>query len=116
MAVLYCVKFIGEEVSSRLRAAGIPVAWLTRSRDARLSDPRDSAVKVVTFHSSKGLEFPVVAIPGLGFLPDSRNAESEEVRLAYVAMTRAMDRLFMTYHRDLPFVQRILDTGASLAA
>ena len=56
----------------------------------------------MTIHSSKGLEFPIVFVPGLSenFFP-ARKAEDErqleeERRLAYVAYTRAKDALFLT--------------------
>lgn len=55
---------------------------------------------IMTLHMSKGLEFPVVFIPGLeeGILPHSRSlydpeALEEERRLVYVGMTRAMEKL-----------------------
>lgn len=66
-------------------------------------------VQLMTAHAAKGLEFPVVLVTGLedGLFPSLRNnmgseAEieqrlSEERRLCYVAMTRARDRLFLTY-------------------
>ncbi|MGB5495154.1 MAG: 3'-5' exonuclease, partial [Sedimenticolaceae bacterium] len=56
-------------------------------------------------------EYPIVAIPGLGYLPYERGDESEEVRLAYVAMTRAMDLLIMTCHQESPFVKRLAAAG-----
>ena len=69
-----------------------------------------SAVKLMTCHKSKGLEFPVVFIPGVqvGIFPNERyvrnkeNLESER-RLFYVSMTRAIDRLYLTCNSD-PFV------------
>ena len=58
----------------------------------------------MTLHAAKGLEFPVVFIVGMedGLFPSSRASDSEEDleeerRLAYVGMTRAMRRLFLTY-------------------
>jgi DNA helicase-2/ATP-dependent DNA helicase PcrA len=60
----------------------------------------------MTIHSAKGLEFPVVIIPGLeeGIFPGSQSlidpAElEEERRLAYVALTRAKKELYI-YHTD----------------
>jgi len=70
----------------------------------------------VTFHSSKGLEYRVVGIPGVGFLPHERFDEADEVRLAYVAMTRTTERLFMTYHRESAFAKRLIAAGARPAA
>ena len=63
-----------------------------------------NAVTLMTMHAAKGLEFPVVFIVGMeeGLFPGSRSYDDEsnleeERRLAYVAMTRAMRRLFLTY-------------------
>jgi superfamily I DNA/RNA helicase len=108
MAILYRWAFVEREVSKSLQAAGIPASVLKDVKGRAASD----TVKLVTFHSSNGLEFPVVAIPGFGFLPDDREDEEQELRLAYVAMTRAMDELIMTHHRESAFVQRVAASGA----
>lgn len=70
-------------------------------------DPSADAVVLMTVHSAKGLEFPVVFLPGLedGIFPSSQaNTDEEELeeerRLAYVAVTRAKDRLFCTYAHE----------------
>lgn len=62
------------------------------------------AVTMITLHNAKGLEFPVVFLGGLeeGLFPLSRAMEApggleEERRLFYVGVTRAMDRLSLTY-------------------
>lgn len=65
---------------------------------------KKNSVTLMTLHAAKGLEFPVVFIVGMedGLFPSSRAVESEsdleeERRLAYVGMTRAMRKLFLTY-------------------
>ncbi|MBO4812683.1 UvrD-helicase domain-containing protein [Candidatus Saccharibacteria bacterium] len=77
--------------------------------DASLMSSADEATKknsvtLMTMHAAKGLEFPVVFIVGMeeGLFPSSRVMEDEseleeERRLAYVGMTRAMKKLFLTY-------------------
>lgn len=62
----------------------------------------DSAV-LMTIHSAKGLEFPIVFLSGLeeGLFPGMRSMESdddieEEIRLCYVAITRAKEQLYIT--------------------
>ena len=63
---------------------------------------KPSAVKLMTIHAAKGMEFPVVFLCGLseGIFPgrraDTREKLEEERRLAYVAFTRAKDRLFLS--------------------
>ncbi|MFQ5648442.1 MAG: ATP-dependent helicase [bacterium] len=67
-------------------------------------DDRSNAITLMTLHSAKGLEFPVVYITGLeeGLFPLSRTLTSddeleEERRLFYVGATRAKEKLFLTW-------------------
>ncbi len=67
-------------------------------------DENADAVVLMTIHSAKGLEFPVVFLPGLedGIFPGMQSILDpseleEERRLAYVAITRAKERLFITH-------------------
>ena len=93
-------------------------------------DPAAGAVTFMTLHAAKGLEFPAVIMIGCeeGLLPfdrgDGKNRDlEEERRLAFVGMTRARDRLFLTsarYRRlrgmqtrqvDSPFLTEIGEKG-----
>jgi DNA helicase-2/ATP-dependent DNA helicase PcrA len=77
-------------------------------RNALLSDidtigDTDDAVMLMTLHSAKGLEFPIVFIAGMqeGLLPHQMSIQEgdieEERRLCYVGMTRAKKRLYLTW-------------------
>lgn len=79
-------------VRAELRRSGIPSTW---KDDVTFSESQDT-VKLLPFHSSKGLEYPIVVIPGAGLLPASDDTNEEEARLLYVAMTRATSQLFVT--------------------
>lgn len=61
-----------------------------------------SGVKLMTIHKAKGLEFPVVFVVGLveGIMPTKRGDLEEERRICFVALSRAMDRLYVTYSHN----------------
>lgn len=68
------------------------------------ADEYEDAVQMMTLHSAKGLEFPLVFIAGVeeGLFPHKMSAEEpgrleEERRLCYVGITRAMKKLYLTY-------------------
>ena len=52
---------------------------------------------------SKRLEFPVVALPGVGHMPAKGEDEQEAARVFYVAATRATQRLLVTVSGDCGF-------------
>jgi Nuclease-related domain/UvrD-like helicase C-terminal domain/AAA domain len=58
-------------------------------------DPSSNKIKVMTMKVSKGLEFPIVALPGVGHMPAQGEDEKEAARVFYVAATRATQRLVM---------------------
>ena len=67
----------------------------------------DDSVVLMTLHSAKGLEFPVVFIPGMeeGIFPGNQSLYSEEDleeerRLAYVGITRAKEKLYLLHARQ----------------
>ena len=79
--------------------------WLALRSDLDSLAGSTSAVTMMTVHSAKGLEFPVVFVAGMeeGIFPHVHPGEEdpgsleEERRLAYVAITRAERRLYLTY-------------------
>jgi superfamily I DNA/RNA helicase len=70
--------------------------------------PGRDSITVMTMHVSKGLEFPVVAIPGVGQMPAGGADEHEEARLFYVAATRATQRLVITVSGEGGFGGRLV--------
>lgn len=72
--------------------------------DIDSADPDSQAITLMTMHAAKGLEFPVVFMPGMEetIFPHSRalydqSEMEEERRLCYVGMTRAREELYMLY-------------------
>ncbi|WP_026079588.1 DNA helicase PcrA [Spirulina subsalsa] len=70
-------------------------------------DEEASRVSLMTLHSAKGLEFPIVFLVGMeqGLFPNSRAIQDplsleEERRLCYVGITRAQEQLFLTYTQE----------------
>lgn len=98
MAVIYRHYGIGKDVSQLLTRKGIPFEW-QQDKNKKFDLNHDS-VKIVTMHSSKGLEFPLVCIPAVGAATKHAEPEEDEARLLYVAMTRATHELFMTYGEE----------------
>ena len=82
--------------------------WLNVDSNSKYYSPADPSVKLLTMHSSKGLEFPVVFIPGIGFMPSSSQAIADEAKLLYVAMIRATNYLELSGDiRSSGFVERL---------
>lgn len=78
--------------------------WLALRSDLDALAGQSSAITMMTVHSAKGLEFPVVFVAGMedGIFPHRAHEEDpasleEERRLAYVAITRAERKLYLTY-------------------
>ena len=78
------------------------------------------AATLITMHAVKGLEFPIVFMSGMeeGVFPHVRSLESEsqleeERRLAYVGITRAMDRAYLSYTRHRMLFGRTNDNPPS---
>ncbi len=78
---------------------------------------QSARVTLMTLHNAKGLEFSVVFLAGLeeGLFPHSRSTLPEEVeeerRLCYVGITRAQEKLFLSYSRRRRFYGRSSESG-----
>jgi len=96
-------------------------AALQSDQDELQSKEESDAVRLMTIHASKGLEFPYVFITGLeeGLFPherlDTQGVDHEEERrLFYVALTRAEKKIFLTYaHVRMIFGQQRVNVPSS---
>lgn len=99
-------------VAGQLGKRGLAVTLAADAQRRELFDGPPS-VKVLTMHSSKGLEFDSVFIPGLceigGTQHDDDERRRHRVRLLYVAMTRALRQLSLSHHGDSPLVDQMRD-------
>jgi len=110
IAVLFRHNRQGEQWRDALEHAGIRARLADdKGGKATLFLVKDS-VRLISMKSSKGLEFPVVIIPGLGQMPAPGEDETQQARLLYVAMTRATERLVLIHHEDSLFSKRIRDS------
>jgi hypothetical protein len=73
------------------------------------------SIKLLTLHSAKGLEFPLVFVAGLQALPMQDESLEDAARLLYVAMTRATQTLVLSAHGRSPMVERVQASLDSVA-
>jgi hypothetical protein len=106
MACLYPEHWIGEKVAQVLTGHGVPIDMAKNNRN-RVSIKR-AAVRLLSMHTAKGLEFPCVAIAGLGLLGRHGETIEECVRLTYVGVTRATHEALLTYSSESALVQRLI--------
>lgn len=108
MGVFYTAPFVAEEIATELAATNVPFDWF-RDAASKSLDPSRPRVKLMTPHSSKGLQYRVAIIAGVGFwpYPTPVQTEAEQARLLYVAMTRATHELVLTSSRGSRFSERL---------
>jgi superfamily I DNA/RNA helicase len=106
MACLYPEHWIGERVARVLAKHDVPIDMAKNNKN-RISMKR-AAVRFLSMHNAKGLEFPCVAIAGLGFLGRHGEPVEECVRLTYVGVTRATHEALLTYSSESALVQRLI--------
>jgi ATP-dependent exoDNAse (exonuclease V) beta subunit len=71
-------------------------------------DPAADTIKVLTMHTSKGLEFPVVALVGAGRMPAEGEDEREDAKLFYMCATRAVKWFMIEVVENGKFPHHIL--------
>ncbi len=107
MCVVYCHRWMGKEIADEFQRTMIPTSWLRDTSAKKKLDVKEETVKLVTMHSSKGLEFETVAAAGVGYMGFEEEREASDAKLLYVAMTRAMDNLLVTSCKETPMVERL---------
>ncbi len=111
MCVSYRSNWMGEKLKAALKAESIPIQWLGTSKSKKQFKPSQQAVKLMTMHSSKGLEFPVMAVAGVGYMPVQSADEAAEAKLLYVALTRSTEKLLVTGHQETQFIAELQAVG-----
>ena len=102
--VTACKQFVQPEEDEQLTPLAAFLAQVSLDSGETQAESHESAVQLMTIHTAKGLEFSQVFLTGVeeGMFPSMQSAEEpsrieEERRLCYVGMTRAMEKLFITY-------------------
>jgi len=116
MCVTYRNNWMGEKLKAAFTQAAISVRLLANAQAKKQLKLNEDCVKLMSMHSSKGLEFPVVAVSGVGRMPTGKADAVAEAKLLYVAMTRSTDKLLITADRDSEFVSKLSqveDAGGS---
>jgi DNA helicase-2/ATP-dependent DNA helicase PcrA len=93
-----------EDIDAGLSELSAFLSHATLEAGENQGEAWDDCVQLMTLHSAKGLEFPVVFLVGMeeGLFPSQRSVDDEarleeERRLAYVGITRAREKLFVTH-------------------
>lgn len=115
IAVIYGYKWQAQVLQRALKRAGILHIWLKDADSKKAYDANAESVALLTRQSSKGLEFDTVVLAGLGGLKEDEESLENEVRLLYVGMTRARQRLLLTGSGDNWFVNRFAGSGTGSA-
>lgn len=109
IAILARTKYQMPAFEQALGRRGLSCSSMANGR-LRRDDWALPTVKLLTLHSSKGLEFPLVFIVGLQALPHKGGPMDEEVRLLYVGMTRATHELAFSAHGRSAMVDKVRES------
>jgi superfamily I DNA/RNA helicase len=114
IAVLFRIKSHMDGVAQALRRSGLAVQSMNDA-GFRAFDWSRPSIKLLTLHSVKGLEFPLVVIAALDAMPYKNESMEDAVRLLYVGMTRATHELVLTAAATSPMVQRVQNSLEAVA-
>lgn len=114
IAVLCRAKFLMRPIEQALMRRRLAVQSMN-SQVFRRFDWQRPSVKLLTMHSAKGLEFPLVFVAGLHAMPMRDESLEDAARLLYVAMTRATHELVLAAHGHSPIVARVRTSLADVA-
>jgi hypothetical protein len=106
IAVLCRAKWMMPAIERALTRRGLALQSMA-TQAPRQFNWRSPAVRLLTLHSAKGLEFPLVFVAGLQALPVRDESVDEALRLLYVGMTRATHELVLSAHGSSPVVLRV---------
>jgi Nuclease-related domain/UvrD-like helicase C-terminal domain/AAA domain len=106
IAVLCRAKYLMRPIEQALSARQIPMQSMNAQAFKRI-DWKAQNVKLLTLHSAKGLEFPLVFVAGLQAMPMRDESLDEALRLLYVAMTRSTHALVLSAHGRSAVVDRV---------
>jgi hypothetical protein len=106
IAVLARTKSLLESLTQALHKRQIATQSMA-TKAIRDFDWKQPSIKLLTLHSAKGLEFPLVFVIGLDAMPHMNEPMDEELRLLYVGMTRATHELVLSAAGSSAMVQRV---------
>ncbi len=113
IAVLCRAKYLMKPIEAALARRRLPLQSMNGLAFRRF-DWRQPSVKLLTMHSAKGLEFPLVFVAGLQALPMRDEGPDDAARLLYVAMTRATHDLVLSAHGTSLIVERVRESLADV--
>lgn len=112
IAILVPTNKQAETISQRLQQAGVANLCMVSKENKLAYKPDQELVSVLSFHSSKGLEFETVILAGIDRIHYVAKESADQVRLMYVGMTRAKSQLLITSSESTQFTERMVQLVA----
>jgi hypothetical protein len=106
IGVLCRARYLLRPVEQELARLGVACQSMN-AQGVRHADGKPDAVRLLTLHNAKGLEFSLCCVVGLQALPMPGEALDDALRLVYVGMTRARHELLLSAHGSSPIVERV---------